>query len=71
MIINEAFFALEEKISSPTEIDMAMKLGTNYPEGPIAWAKQIGAKHIYQLLSELSKKSDRYFPHALLKTTYS
>ena len=71
MIINEAFFALAENISSPNEIDMAMKLGTNYPEGPIAWAKQIGAKNIYQLLSALSKKSDRYDPHPLLKTTYS
>ena len=33
MIINEAFFALGEDISSKTEIDIAMKLGTNYPFG--------------------------------------
>ena len=34
MIINEAYFALEEEVSSKEEIDTAMKLGTNYPYGP-------------------------------------
>ena len=31
MIINEAYFALDEKVSTKKEIDTAMKLGTNYP----------------------------------------
>src|SRR5688572_9276808 len=36
-IINEAFFTLEENVSSENEIDTAMKLGTNYPFGPFEW----------------------------------
>jgi 3-hydroxybutyryl-CoA dehydrogenase len=67
MIINEAFFALEEKVSSKEEIDTAMKLGTNYPFGPFEWAEKIGIKNIYQLLSALSKEASRYQPADSLK----
>lgn len=62
MIINEAFFALEENVSSKKEIDIAMKLGTNYPYGPFEWAEKIGLKNIVNLLSELSKDEKRYEP---------
>lgn len=62
MIINEAWFALEENVSSKEEIDIAMKLGTNYPYGPFEWAKKIGLKNIVNLLTELSKNEKRYEP---------
>lgn len=62
MIINEAFFALEENVSSKEEIDIAMKLGTNYPYGPFEWANKIGLKNIVTLLMELSKDEKRYEP---------
>ncbi len=68
-IINEAFFALEENVSTEEEIDTAMKLGTNYPYGPFEWSKKIGASNIYSLLSALSKKQIRYQPSTLLKQT--
>lgn len=67
MIINEAYFALEENVSTKNEIDVAMKLGTNYPYGPFEWSEKIGLKNIYQLLSELSKANSRYQPSSLLK----
>jgi 3-hydroxybutyryl-CoA dehydrogenase len=60
MIINEAYFALAEDVSSKEEIDVAMKLGTNYPYGPFEWGKKIGIKNISQLLKELNKKDKRY-----------
>ncbi|MFI5186420.1 MAG: 3-hydroxyacyl-CoA dehydrogenase family protein, partial [Chitinophagales bacterium] len=41
MIINEAYFALEENVSTKEEIDIAMKLGTNYPYGPFEWSARI------------------------------
>ncbi len=47
MIVNEAFFAFGEKISTIEEIDMAMKLGTNYPNGPFEWAEKIGIENIF------------------------
>jgi 3-hydroxybutyryl-CoA dehydrogenase len=67
MIINEAYYALTEGLSSPEEIDMAMKLGTNYPDGPINWANEIGIHHINDLLTRLKGKSVKYTPHPLLK----
>lgn len=62
MIINEAFFAWGDKVSSKTDIDTAMKLGTNYPYGPFEWCERIGIRHIHQLLSILSKEDERYTP---------
>lgn len=66
-IINEAYFAFGEDVSAPSEIDTAMKLGTNYPYGPFEWASKIGNKNIYQLLDKLSATEPRYQPAPLLK----
>jgi 3-hydroxybutyryl-CoA dehydrogenase len=66
MIINEAYFALEEKVSTKEEIDTAMKLGTNYPFGPFEWGEMIGLKNIHELLNILSIKEKRYQPATLL-----
>lgn len=67
MIINEAYFALSENVSSAPEIDTAMKLGTNYPYGPFEWAGLIGIKPVYELLRKLSEQDERYLPSSLLK----
>ena len=66
MIINEAYFTLEEKVSTKEEIDIAMKLGTNYPYGPFEWSQKIGLKNIAGLLKELSITEKRYEPSSLL-----
>ncbi|MBL0357584.1 MAG: hypothetical protein IPP72_12205 [Chitinophagaceae bacterium] len=67
MIINEAYFALEQQVSTKAGIDIAMKLGTNYPHGPFEWAEQIGVTNIYKLLLSLSKTDKRYIPAGGLK----
>jgi 3-hydroxybutyryl-CoA dehydrogenase len=67
MIVNEAWFALEEGVSTKNEIDTAMKLGTNYPYGPFEWGEKIGLKNIYDLLTVMSKANNRYQPAALLQ----
>lgn len=41
-MINEAFYALMEGISTAEDIDNGMKLGTNQPMGPLALADFIG-----------------------------
>lgn len=66
MVINEAYFALDEGVSERSEIDIAMKLGTNYPFGPFEWSAKIGLKNIYDLLFRLSKTNPRYEPSPLL-----
>ncbi|MBI1780214.1 MAG: hypothetical protein HYR66_02440 [Sphingobacteriales bacterium] len=60
MIINEAYFALGDEVSTKKEIDTAMKLGTNYPYGPFEWSEKIGLKNIYKLLHKLNSTSNRY-----------
>ena len=65
-IVNEAYFALGEEISTREEIDTAMKLGTNYPFGPFEWSEKIGLGRIHDLLNKLSLNQDRYCPSALL-----
>jgi 3-hydroxybutyryl-CoA dehydrogenase len=69
MIINEAFFAFKEKVSTREEIDLAMKLGTNYPYGPFEWAEKIGLKNIFKLLKKLFEKETRYLPSFEVETS--
>ncbi|MGZ8557759.1 MAG: 3-hydroxyacyl-CoA dehydrogenase family protein [Chitinophagaceae bacterium] len=69
-IINEAFYALQENVSSEEEIDTAMTLGTNYPYGPFEWGKIIGLQPIYLLLAALSNEQSHYQPSILLKKQF-
>lgn len=50
MIINEAYVTLEEGTATEADIDLAMKLGTNYPQGPFEWGRKIGLKQVVDLL---------------------
>lgn len=61
-IINEAYLAWGEGVSTKAEIDTAMKLGTNYPYGPFEWSSKIGLDHVYHLLKSLSDENERYKP---------
>ena len=71
MIINEAAFAVQESVASAADIDTAMKLGTNYPKGPLAWCDEIGARAIVAILDGLAQEygSERYRVAALLRRT--
>ncbi|MGB3617384.1 MAG: 3-hydroxyacyl-CoA dehydrogenase family protein, partial [Catalinimonas sp.] len=53
MIINEAYFTLQEGTASREDIDVSMRLGTNYPHGPFAWAELIGLRRVHDLLEAL------------------
>jgi 3-hydroxybutyryl-CoA dehydrogenase len=66
-LINEAYFTLQEEVSTMTGIDTAMKLGTNYPMGPFEWCERIGKENIFELLSLLSKTESRYAPSKALE----
>ncbi len=49
-----------------------MKLGTNYPFGPIEWSEKIGVELIYNILKSMSDEygDDRYRITPLLKEKY-
>jgi 3-hydroxybutyryl-CoA dehydrogenase len=52
-IINEAAFAAGEGVADMGTIDVAMKLGVNYPNGPFAWGQHIGYGRVVQVLDNL------------------
>jgi 3-hydroxybutyryl-CoA dehydrogenase len=54
-IINEAMWAVTQEVASQKDIDTAMKLGTNYPLGPLEWAEKIGLEKVQHLLTALNE----------------
>ncbi|MDX6608454.1 MAG: 3-hydroxybutyryl-CoA dehydrogenase [Solirubrobacterales bacterium] len=62
-IANEAAFALEEEIGSPQDMDTAMRLGFNWPRGPLELTEMIGADRAVSLLNGLrDEKGEAYRP---------
>jgi 3-hydroxybutyryl-CoA dehydrogenase len=68
MIINEAYMAAEEEIASRSDINTAMRLGTNYPLGPFEWSEKIGVRHVCDVLSSVyaATRNERYKVSPLL-----
>ena len=62
-IANEAAFALEEEVGSPADMDTAMRLGFNWPRGPLELTELIGAARAAAMLEELrTERGDAYRP---------
>ena len=72
MIINEAFYTVEDGTATREDIDKGMKLGTNYPFGPFEWCEKIGIRNVYDILRGLSNqtKDPVYDICPLLKQEY-
>lgn len=72
MIINEAFYTAQEGTATRDDIDLAMKLGTNYPYGPFEWCRRIGIREVYELLEKVHQdtRDSRYKISPLLKKEY-
>lgn len=68
-MINEAVYALYEGVGKPHDIDMAMKLGTNQPMGPLALADLIGLDTCLSILEVLhgGLGDSKYRPCPLLR----
>jgi 3-hydroxybutyryl-CoA dehydrogenase len=54
MLANEAADAVLAGIGSAADIDTAMRFGTNYPRGPLAWADELGAAFVVRVLANLA-----------------
>ncbi|MFY0644036.1 MAG: 3-hydroxyacyl-CoA dehydrogenase [Bacteroidia bacterium] len=72
MIINEAFFTVQEGTATAEDIDLGMKLGTAYPKGPFEWCEQIGIINVYEVLNAMYEDThdERYKICPALKTAY-
>ncbi|HQQ96995.1 MAG TPA: 3-hydroxyacyl-CoA dehydrogenase family protein [Cyclobacteriaceae bacterium] len=67
-IINEAYAALEDGTATRDDIDLAMKLGTNYPFGPFEWCERLGKGNVWRLLQAAYQETgeERYKPTSFL-----
>lgn len=67
-LINEALTALAEGTASAKDIDTAMKLGANYPMGPIEWADNLTPEVVLAVMRALQYEygEDRYRPAPIL-----
>jgi 3-hydroxybutyryl-CoA dehydrogenase len=66
-IANEAALALDEAVGSPADMDTAMRLGFNWPRGPLELTELIGAARAARLLTELQAElGDAYRPASRL-----
>ncbi|HZY41127.1 MAG TPA: 3-hydroxyacyl-CoA dehydrogenase family protein, partial [Anaerolineae bacterium] len=68
-LVNEAAYALMEGVAQARDIDTAMKLGTNYPRGPLEWGDLIGLDMVLAVLRGLFDEygDDHYRPAPLIK----
>jgi 3-hydroxybutyryl-CoA dehydrogenase len=53
-LANEAADAVHQGVCSVDDCDLAMRLGVNYPRGPLAWADDLGSAHLVKVLDNLA-----------------
>jgi 3-hydroxybutyryl-CoA dehydrogenase len=68
-LVNEAAFALQKGIGSAQDIDTALRLGFNFPRGPLEWGDAIGLDHVLSVLDALRDElgEERYRAAPLLR----
>lgn len=69
-LVNEAASAVADGVATPDAIDTAMRLGTNWPDGPLAWGERIGLPPVIHTLDALhaSVPDGRYRATPLLRS---
>ena len=69
MLANEAADAVNQGVCSAAAVDTAMRLGVNYPCGPLAWANAIGLDQVSTVLTHLAQTygEDRYRTSPLIQ----
>ncbi len=72
-MINEAFYAWMEGVAVPEHIDEIMKLGCNFPMGPLRLADFIGLDVCHDIMMVLYRElgDQKYFPCPLLRQLVS
>ncbi|WP_413808386.1 3-hydroxyacyl-CoA dehydrogenase [Streptomyces sp. OE57] len=68
MVVDFAEDAVARGVASPEDIDTAMLTGVNYPRGPLAWGRALGARWVRDTLRNLHHAcpTGRYAPSQAL-----
>jgi 3-hydroxybutyryl-CoA dehydrogenase len=67
-IANEACFAVGERVASAEDINTAMRLGYNWPIGPLEWGERLGWSRSLGVLGELRDlRGEAYRPAPALR----
>jgi len=68
-IVNIACDIAQQRIATPADIDLAVRLGLNYPLPPLAWGDRLGARTVLTILERLHAfyGDPRYRPSPWLK----
>jgi 3-hydroxybutyryl-CoA dehydrogenase len=68
-LVNEAVDALYRGDAEEDDIDTAMKLGVNYPKGPLEWGEDLGFGYLCEVLDNLEDvyRDGRYRASPLLR----
>jgi 3-hydroxybutyryl-CoA dehydrogenase len=69
MLMNEAADAVFWQVASPSDVDIAMQKGVNYPKGLLAWAEEWGLQEVVNLLEALGQRygEERYRVSPMLR----
>ena len=67
--VNEAAYLLREGIATREDIDKAVKLGLNWPKGPLEFADELGVDAVVKALETWKQKTgyEEYEPDPLLR----
>ncbi|MFF8813549.1 3-hydroxyacyl-CoA dehydrogenase [Streptomyces pactum] len=74
MLADFAADAVAKGVASEEDVDTAMRLGVNYPKGPLEWGAQVGHGTVRRLLAELHRcfPTGRYAPSSgLVRRAYA
>jgi 3-hydroxybutyryl-CoA dehydrogenase len=69
MVANLGCEMAQTDLAAPRDIDKAMRLGLNYPLGPLEWVEKLGATRVLSILRQMQALSgdDRYRPSPWLR----
>jgi 3-hydroxybutyryl-CoA dehydrogenase len=69
MLANEASDAVYQGVCDAAAVDTAMRLGVNYPCGPLEWARAMGLEKVSTVLRHLADTygEDRYRTSPLIQ----
>jgi 3-hydroxybutyryl-CoA dehydrogenase len=62
MLVNESADAVQQNVCSVEAVNVAMRLGVNYPEGPFEWLETVGTQRVVAVLENLADyyRGERY-----------